>query len=216
MNILSSSRAGVALREFLMVRVWAFVTIVLASPCLYAFAYRRKMTAGADWLAGRPEIEHFYKVNLTCLIGAVVILAVECLLFFLCCVGKNNSALKISVFVIATAIAMVTVVSFTISVVHIKSDLKNTTVSTLERYVLSENGDSRYLGFEDDGVMTQIPVDEATFGALSAGEELDSGLHSVVYDSIKSAGYKNAVEYKDKIKIEYFYYSAMLEKAELV
>lgn len=215
MNTVSSSAYG-GLREFLNEKFWKFVMMILLAPCIYAFYYRRSMTANADWLAGRPEIERFFHINLTCLIGAAVILVIECVLFGVFCVGKHNTAIKMVAFVGAVAVAMITVVAFTISVVHIRSDLKHTTVSTLDRYVLSESGGSQYLGFEDKGVMTQIPVDETTYGALSAGDELEEGAHSVVYDSIKSAGYTNAVEYKDKIKIEYYFHSAMLEKAELV
>ena len=217
MNTVSSSASyNEQMRAFLNEKFWKFVMIILVAPCLYAFSYRKNMTADADWLAGRPEIERFFRINLTCLIGAAVILVIECVLFGVFCVGKHNTAIKMVAFVGAVAVAMITVVAFTISVVHIKSDLKHTTVSTLDRYVLSESGGSQYLGFEDKGVMTQIPVDKTTFGALSAGDELEEGAHSVVYDSIKSAGYTNAVEYKDKIKIEYYFHSAMLEKAELV
>ena len=46
-------------------------------------------------------------------------------------------------------------------------------------------------------------------------DKLEKGMHSIVYDSIVDAGYGSPVEYSDKIKIEYYYYSAMLEKAEL-
>ena len=70
MNTVSSSASyNEQMRAFLNEKFWKFVMIILVAPCLYAFSYRKNMTADADWLAGRPEIERFFRINLTCLIG---------------------------------------------------------------------------------------------------------------------------------------------------
>ena len=203
------------LREFLRERFWAMVAILLMIPCFGAIKLRKNLLADADFLGGKAEIERFFSVNLRCLILALVIFAVEAALFFLFCVRYKGSALRIVAFTLGTAVSIITVILFAYSVKNIRSDLKSTTHAEPAEYVLSTSGEEYFLGFYDGGEYAQIPIKEKLYEELSEGKQRKEDHHSEIYDMVKGAGYGDVAEYKDKISIEYYFNSAMIESAKL-
>ena len=204
-----------SLRDFLRVRLWALVSILLMLPCVWAIKHRKTVLADADFLGGKAEIERFFSINLRCLILAVVILVIEVLLFFLVCVANKGSVLRVLSFTFGTAVSIITVVIFSYSVINIRSDLKSTTHAEPAEYVLSTSGEEYFLGFYDGGEYAQIPIKEKLYEELSEGKQRKEDHHSEIYDMVKGAGYSDVAEYKDKISIEYYFNSAMIESAKL-
>ena len=196
--------------------IWRLVLMLLILPCLGAFAIRENMTANADFLGGRPEIERFLKVNVLCLGVAVAVFLIELVLFFLLCVQKSNSITKLAAFTGSMIVSIVTVVMFTYSVVNIRRDLKSTTKAELHDYVLSNTSGEYYLAFDDKGEHAIMPVKKEFYDELSKGAERTDGLHSVIYDMVTADGdYSNVTEYKDKLTVEYYFNSVMIENAKL-
>lgn len=196
-------------------RLWTAVALLLCLPCLGAIKVRESALADADFLGGREEIKHFLSINVWCLVLAAVILAAEILLFFLFCVGKRNTGMKILAFIGGTAAAAATAVMFTFSVRNIRSDLKSTTHAEPNEYVLSTSGGEYFLGFHDGGEYAQMPIRKKLYDELSEGEENTGDYHSVIYDMVTEAGYGDVTEYKGGIEIDYYFHCSMIESAKL-
>lgn len=211
----SNDTLGGTLHNWAYSKLWTTVMVLLALPCVFAIHKRRAVLADADFLGGRAEIERFSGINTGFLIAAIVILAVEIGIFYFACVGKENTAIKLVAFIGSMIVSIVTVVIFSISVVNIHSDLKGTTEAKLSEYVLSTSGSSYYLGFNDGGSFTQMPVEKSLYDELAKGKERTDGNHSVIYDMIKDGGYTDPVDYKNDITVNYYYYCAMIESAQL-
>ncbi len=194
---------------------WKIVMYVLVLPSVGMIAFREKILADADFLGGRPEIQRFFKVNLCCLIVTAVILAIEVFLFYMFCVGKQNSGAKMIAFIGSVIVVFVTVTIFAYSVINIGRDLNSTTKAMLDDYVLSTSDGNYYLGFYDGDENAQMPITQSLYDELSKGKERTDSLHSNIFDMITSNGYSNVTEYKSGLTVEYFFHSAMIESAKL-
>lgn len=198
---------------------WGIIVAVSLIACIGSFTARRSLTSGTDFLGGRTEIEYFYKINLICFVITLLAVIADITVFAVACVNKNNSDLrKPAACAVGLIISVFTCAAFTYSVVNIHSDLSSTTIARPSTYVLCSSDDSRYfVGFEDKGEMALIPVTKETFDNLSKGHVIDADkTHSEVYRAIESRNYVEPAEYDSAVSIEYYFNSAMIEKAELL
>ncbi len=197
---------------------WGIMVGLSLLACLLSFTARRSLTGGTDFLGGREEVEYFLRVDSGCLAATALATVADIIVFFKACVGQDNSDWrKPAACVVSTVIALFSCVAFIMSTSHIASDLSHTTTARPETYVLCTNARSEhFIGFTDRGEMTLIPVTTDTYSALQKGHELKDKDHSDIYNVILNNGYENTVEYDSAARIEYYFYSAMVEKAELL
>lgn len=189
--------------------IWTM--ILISAAC---FGVRKKLLTKPDYLGGLPEIKFFYKVNVICLAICVAVLILGCVLFYIFCVGKDNSFGKMCSFIVSVTICMFSAVVFLVSVVNIHSDLQGTTMARPATYILCIKGSNYYLGFEDQQESIIIPIDKDTYNALGKGHEIEN--NTALYDIIVANYYAQVCEYDSAVRIDYYFNCAMLEKAELL
>ncbi len=198
---------------------WGIIVGIALLVCLASFTARRQLTDGTDFLGGREEIRYFLKVNASCLAATALAVLADIAVFFIACVGKDNHDFrKPAACVTGLVISVFSCAAFIFSTVNIASDLKSTTVARPSTYVLcTDTKSAHFVGFTDKGEMTLIPIPEETYDKLKKGTVLDENKpHSDVYDAIESHGYVGTTEYSSAARIEYYFHSAMIEKAELL
>lgn len=206
---------GYYTRRFFLRSDWGVVLFVTFLICGSCFTIRSRLLGKPDYLGGLPEIMFFYKVNFICLVLCAIALAIACVTFYIFCVNKDNDLLKLGGFVVSVVLAMISTVLFAISVANIKSDINGTTLARPSSYVLCIRGTNYYVGFEDQQEYMLVPISENTYDSLRKGHETET--HSRIYDVINNNSlYSQTVEYDSAISIEYYYYSVMIEKAELL
>ena len=197
---------------------WGIIVALSLLVNLTCFTARRTLTKDTDFLGGRDEVACFLRINATCLVLTMLATAACIGVFFVACVNKNNSDIrKPAACVTALIVSVFSCVAFGYSTANIASDLSSTTTARPATYVLCTDGKAaHYVGFTDKEEMALIPVTEKTYDALSKGHELSDKTHCEVYKAIVSRGYDAVTEYDSAARIEYYFNSAMIEKAELL
>lgn len=201
-------------RGFFIYGEWGLLILALFLLPIYCFVLKSKLLGKPDYLGGSNEIGFFFKVNLISLIVGIASLVLCCVLFYVFCVGKQSDLFTFGVFIAGVAVNMVVVICFAISAANIHSDVKGPTTARPASYVLCERGDDYFICFEDQQDVFLMPISELNYEALKKGHEAEknTGIYNVVSGNL----YSEITEYDSPIKIEYYFYSAMIEKAELL
>lgn len=195
---------------------WTAMRFAFILPCVIAFGIQFSAKDSVSELLGRETIKRYLIYNCAALGITVLTFIIFVIAFIRCTVGKYNSGTKLVSFICCAVILIFTITFLSMSVSHILSDYKAPTEFEPEEYVLSESGLNYYLGFEDGGEYTQIPIPEDVYEKLSGRFVIEETEDSDIYNIIVQSGYSFAELYDGNgVTVYYYFYSAIYESVSV-